>query len=616
MSIIYTPKRPSVEGSLIAFAAAAGILLLIAFIRLWYFQVVRGPELAQMAGDGRVAGVSLLAPRGLIFDRNGKLLAGVKPEIVVTAIPKVVRKNDWVVPKVASILGVSADLLNAKIKRGVAFQNLPTPIYVGADVRAATRIAESSNDLPGISVTYQPMRYYPDPTDFTPVLGYVWVPDQNDLKRLKGMDVHPADYVGKLGVEWYYEKQLMGTPGTETMELDKKGIPVRVRSVDDPVPGSQLHLAIDSAVQKAANDALKGKRGAVVAIDPSTGEVICLATSPSYDLSLFAGGISQTDYDALANNPDKPFQDRAVNGFFAPGSVFKIITSMAMQETGILNLNTTVFCDGGYHIGRAIVRCEGHHGAISYERAFEVSCNTYFCAMGVRAGALAIHKAALEAGLGQKTGIDLRSEQDLGFIPDQDNVSKVRKSGEWYGGDTANEAIGQGYVLVSPIQMADVACIAANRGYCYRPHLVHSITPVGGKPEVIQPEKLHSVDLPSEFWDELDRAMVGVIQEGTATRAQIKGITWAGKTGSAEHGHGIKTNAWFVGFAPNDHPKIAVAVLIQSAGGGGLEAAPVAQQVVKAYLQPPPVVKVLTGPQAPANGASLRAASSNTTAAR
>lgn len=586
MSIIYTPKRPIIDGGAIAFAVFGTTLLVAAFLRLWYFQVVRGPALAEQASKINQANVGLLAPRGLIYDRNGDLLAGIKAEIVVTAIPNVVKANPWVLPKLAEILNVPVEKLEAKLKASVAPQNLPIPIEVGADIHEATRIAESPSELPGIAVATQPMRFYPHPKEFTHVLGYVWVPDRSDLKRLSEQNIQASQYVGKFGVEWYYEKQLMGQPGQEVMDLGKHGAPTRIDSVSSPIPGDKLTLSLDSTLQEVAERDLQGRRGAVVAVDPTNGEVLCMVSAPTYDLSLFEGGISSTDYESLASNPDKPFQNRAVNGFYPPGSVFKVITSMAMDDAGIMNTNTTVFCDGGYHIGKATVRCEGHHGAVSYLQAFAVSCNTYFCAMGVRAGSEEIHKMGVASGLAQKTGIDLRSELNSGFVPDRENVGLMRKSGQWFRGDTANEAIGQGFVLASPLQLADIAAMVANRGTIYVPHLAHSLTPAGGHAQIISPKVLKQVNMPESFWSLLWEAMEGVIDHGTATVAKIPGITWAGKTGSAQHGFGKKTNAVFLGFGPVESPRIAVAVVIESGGGGGDFAAPVARDIVQAYLKP------------------------------
>ncbi len=586
MSILSTPKRPVPDGSAIAFAIVGFGLLLTAFLRLWFFQVVRGPDLADQAQHINQATVNLLAPRGLIFDRDGHLLAGIKAEVVISAIPEVVKANPEVLTKLASILNVPVSRLQAKIKSSVAPQNLPVPIDVGADLHMATRIAESRNELPGIQVASQPMRYYPNTTDFTHILGYVWVPDKSDIKRLKRKGITPSEYVGKFGVEWKYEQELMGQPGSEVMDLGKKGIPSRIDSISNPVPGDQLTLSISSKLQEVANQDLKGRRGAVVALVPSTGEVLCMVSAPTYDLAQFEGGISTANYEALAKDPSKPFENRAVNGFYPPGSVFKLITSMAMEKSGHFDTSTTVFCDGGYHIGKAIVRCEGHHGDISYLRAFAVSCNTYFCTMGVRSGSEEIHKMGVEAGLAQKSGIDLRSELNSGFVPDRDNAYEVRKSGQWFTGDTANESIGQGYVLVSPLQMADVTALVANRGVSYVPHLVHSIKPIAGPEQVIQPKIFKQINMPDSFWSTLWEAMEGVISHGTATKAQIPGITWAGKTGSAQHGPGKPTDSWFVGFGPVENPKIAIAVIVESGGGGGDTAAPIARDVVKAYLEP------------------------------
>jgi penicillin-binding protein 2 len=574
------------------------VALLVVFFRLWYLQVVKAAELTERADTFRWNAVPSLAPRGLIEDRKGNLLAGVKSELVITAIPDVVNRNPQVLPKLAQMLGTDEDKLKQKLANLKWQRFVPSPIFVGVPIEAATRVAESSNDLPGIDVQSQPVRYYPDGSTFAHVLGYVWTPGDHDVARLAKLGLRPSAYVGKTGLEYVYEKQLMGKAGTESVEVDARRRPIREVDRDNPTPGDKLVLTLDTDLQKIAMQELEAARadsptsgGAVVALDPRTGEVLCLASNPTYNADLFLNGIKATDYDTLANDPMKPMFNRAIGGAYSPGSTFKIVSSLASAEAGVFNPTRTVFCPGYYEVGNRRSKCLGRHGSISFQDALEKSCNTYFSDLAIRTGPDILRGESTEVGLGQRSGIDLVGEGKA-IVPTDAWLRAVRKlpAGEkpkWYPGDTVNMGIGQGELSVTPLQMADVAALVANQGTCYRPHVVRTITAASGGAAVqTVPEILWHTSVTGEIWGYLKNAMVQVIEHGTARRAQIPGIVWAGKTGSTEHsGSDKKTHSWFVGFAPADNPRIAIAVIVEQAGHGGEIAAPIAAKIVAKYLE-------------------------------
>ena len=595
MSVIHGQQKPRMDSGVLVFPIVCGIFLAAIFLRLWYFQVVLSSSLSERASLNTRATAPEMAPRGLIYDRDWNLLAGVRPALVVTAIPIIVDKHPDVLSHIAEMLGTTPKILGRKLKQGLN-RRLPVPIFVGTTVEVGARIAEAGSDLPGIGIDTQPMRYDTDTVDFTHLLGRVWVPSKADVERLVKEGRKPADYVGKDGLEWYYEAELMGKPGTKEVEVDAKHRPIKVVGRDNPVPGTKLELSVDSKLQKLATDILKdpdgkykippGHRAAIVALEPSTGEVLCLASSPTFDL--VQGRISQADLAALQGDEDRPFLNRPINGWYAPGSTFKIITSLAMEETGLFDSTSRVFCDGAFHFGKkGKVTCLGHHGSISYLEALKKSCNTYFCTMGTRAAAVepeALTRAAKEMGLGSPAGLDISNDIKGGVIPDA-AYKEAHKLGHWYTGDTANTAIGQGYVTVSPLQMADVAAMVANRGVMYRPHLVRARGNSKTSMRPVTPEVLHKVDAPETFWETLIEGLHGVISpNGTGVNAEIPGVEWGGKTGSSEHKTDELTHSWFIGFAPLDHPRIAIAVLVESAGHGSDVAAPIARDIVKAYL--------------------------------
>ncbi len=587
MSVIHTPRKPEMDLRMLAFPGVMGSLLLILFMRLWYFQVVKAPELVEEAESSRTLEVNSPAPRGLIFDRHGALVAGVKPEIVITAVPSEVKKNPWVIDRVAAILQVDRKKLDTKLRAAANRPFLDSPIFVGATIQAGSKISELRDELPGISVVMQPMRYYPDSRSFTHLLGYVWTPSEDDQKRIATMGKKPANFVGKTGIERALESDLMGEPGSEKQEIDAKRRPVRVTERNAANPGSQVVLTIDSALQKYATQYMAEHQyvGGVVAMDPKTGEILCLVSSPTFDQNIFAGGLSEGEYNSVANDPHKPMYDRAIRSVYSPGSTFKIITSIAAYENHVFSPDTHYMCEGGVKVGKSFVKCLSYHGNIGYFEAMAKSCNSYFCQLGRVAGKDHITQAALEVGLGEKEGIEIGGEA-RGVVPTDTWLTKNKH--RWWTGDTFNLAIGQGYISATPLQLANMAALVANNGTNYKPHLVKEIKPADGKAasSLVKPEVAHHVEASAEFWANLRKALVGVLDHGTAAYGgKIPGVTWAGKTGSVEHGKGQLTHAVFVGYAPEDDPKIAICVFIEAQGHGGDKAAPPARDIVERYLK-------------------------------
>ena len=589
MSVIHTPRKPELDLRVVAFPATMFSLLGVLFFRLWYFQVVKAPELVERAEATRKTAVDKMAPRGLIYDRRGIPVASIRPQVVVTAKPAEIKKHPEVLPKLAAILNVPLERLERKVKDAQWRPYLASPIYVGATIEAGTRIAESGDDLPGIGVETLPMRYYPDTKSFTHVLGYVWVPDVEDVKRIQEKGRVPAEYVGKTGVEKAYETELMGVAGSEEMEVDARRRPVRIASRDNPIPGSRLYLTLDGRLQRKATELLSGKGyiGGVAAVDPKTGEVLCLVSSPTFDQKVFEGGISQTEWDALQYSETKPMYNRALRSAYAPGSTFKVVTTIAAMQQGKFSPGTTYFCPGGYFRKGLRLKCLGHHGAITFNRAMAKSCNTYFCNMGAAVGDDALRKTALDMGFGQRPGLEIGG--DRGVVPTREWIEAVAANHKyvWYPGDLANFSVGQGYMSATPIQMANAFAMIANDGVRYKPHLVHAIKSVeDGHIRQIAPEVANTIQASPEFWATMKQALSDVVNSsgGTASTARVPGISVAGKTGSAEHKKGAMTHGWFVGYAPAENPRIAICVLVEAAGHGGEVAAPIAGELIKTYL--------------------------------
>lgn len=588
MSVIHAPKRPELDARALVFPIVLGTALFILFLRLWYYQVLRSMDYSERGGSRRYSEVVKLAPRGLIFDRNGTLVAGIRPELVITVVPKTVKKNPEILDRVAQLLGpgVTREKLEYRLRDTKARQYLPVVVYQGASVEAAAKIAEAGDDLPDVHVETQPMRAYPDSVSLCHVLGRVGIPDPADLERIQAQGLEPAPLVGKGGIERACEEVLMGATGTDRIELDSKRRPVRVIEHNRETPGNQVTLTIDLDLQRYALELLKNGhyKGAVVGIDPATGEILCLASNPTFDQSKFYHGISQADHEALRNDPDRPQFNRAISSTNAPGSTFKIVTALAALRTQHFDPGTRYFCAGGMEVGNSFKTCLGHHGSIPFHEAFVRSCNTYFYNLGKVAGKTALEDAAKEFGLGQKPELEIGAAK--GIIPTDSFLKKARRP--WHLGDTLNFAIGQGYVNTTPLQMANVAAQVANNGVRYRPHLVRETKDrsPGGKVKVSSPEVVSKIEAPGEFWSELKSAMSGVVNSssGTAGASRLPGITVVGKTGSAEHIAGGKTHAWFIGFAPLEAPKIAFCVFLENVGHGGEYAAPLAHDLLEHYF--------------------------------
>jgi penicillin-binding protein 2 len=598
MSVIHAPQKPELDSRYIFLLGGTIAGLIVVFCRLWYLQVVEAPELKIAAEKSLRSKVSTLAPRGLIYDRNGVQVAGVQTQMVVTAIPAVVKKQPWVIDKIANMLNVSSKKIWNKINDQVYRPYLPTPISAGIPISLASKIAESTADLPGIDVASQPMRTYPDPTATAHILGHVWIPYKEDIDRIKkqleGTDRVPSDYVGKGGLEQEYETLLMGSPGSEEVEVDSRRKPIRVVGRTPGKPGAKLNLTLDLELQKFAVKTLESYRNkregggaALVAMD-MTGGVLAMASVPIYDASQFMGGISQEEYAQLSDpKAGNPMLNRAVLGAYSPGSTFKIVTALAAVKAGFFNPYQTVLCRGYYDLGSFKPRCMGTHGAIAFHEAMTKSCNAYFMDLGIRAGIDNLRLAAKEVGLGLKTEIDLPVDRS-GIFPTENFLRarfklKEDETPKWYKGDTANVSIGQGYVLTTPMQMAILAQTVANRGVRYKPHFISSYVDED-KTVQYEPESTQ-IEVGNPFWDQLCSALTSVIERGTARKAQIQGVQWAGKTGSTEHGASANTHSWFVGFAPANNPKIAIACVIEKAGHGGDYAAPAAAAVVNQYLK-------------------------------
>lgn len=585
MSVIYAPEERPVSVRTLIIPAVLLFAFVAFILRLWYWQVVLADEYKEkVSRAGRLEDKSL-APRGRIFDRKGKIIAEVEPKLVVTIKPTIVEKDPEILNRLASILQVDVK----KLKRNMEKQrrgNLDIPIFVGTTMAKAAQIVEAGEDLPSVNVITQPMRVARDPLNFSHILGWVSVPTEKIEEELKTKGIDPAAYVGRDGLEQVYEERLMGKPGSQVFAIDLARRPIRPIESNNPQAGTSLVMGIDSELQSLAQRLLSGKKGAIVALDPNTGEILCMASAPTFDLSIFEGGLSNDEFDFLYLNKDRPMYKRAIAGLYPPGSTAKIMTTLAAAMKNDFHPSHVISCPGYLTMGTRRVRCENHGaGSLSFNMAFSKSCNTYFGKMAQSVGGDGMRTMLHALGIDEKTEIDLNGEVP-GVVPSEESIKK-NHGRPWSLGDTNNIGIGQGDLLVTPLQMANVAAMVANRGTVYKPHVVKAFVRSGVENAVnpVEPEILRQVKVDSNVWDDLQSAMRSVVTNGTAKACQIPGISVAGKTGSAENSQSRRTHAWFVGYAPYENPKIAFALVVEGAGHGGAVAAPLARQIIQQYLE-------------------------------
>ncbi len=558
--------------------------------RLWYLQVMQGPYFRAQSEHNRIKSIRLQPYRGNILDRSGRLLAGVKPSFNIGVVMKDAGNIEDLLSKLEPLLDESPLTVRMKLvaaKGQPAY--LPVIIERNADWETVARIEARLYELPGVVVEVAPSRQYPYGKIAPHLLGYLAEVSLGQLKSGKFPHAVPGDLVGKYGVEARYETRLAGQSGYKRVEVDAKGRMVKLVDVRRPRTGQDISLTIDLDLQLAAEEALSGRPGAVVAMDPRNGQILVMASSPKFDPSIFANGLSNEEWKALNDPVLTPLVNKAIQGQYAPGSTFKTVMAAAALNERVINPYTTFFCGGSMKLGRRRFRCwkRGGHGKTDLYKALVQSCDVYFYNVGLKLGVDRISKYAFEFGLGKKTGIDLPGEKP-GRVPTR--KWKYRRFREpWQKGETLNYSIGQGFLLVTPLQLVRMISVFANGGILYRPEYVL------GQPA----DEQAKVPIRSAVFSWLKHPLEGVVADkhGTAKRCRIPGLRVAGKTGTAQVVRQVKRKqdekmAWkykdhalFVAFAPVDHPQIAVAVVIEHGGHGGSAAAPVARAVIERWLQ-------------------------------
>lgn len=575
---------------------------LVLFVRLVYLQVIVGEEMQRYSLNNCIRLQGLDPQRGLIFDRNGTLLVDNRPAFDVSVVAKDAKPVKETLAKLAGYTGIPLGELTRQFRKrrgGGAYKPILLKQDIGRDMLAAIEVHKF--DLPGIVVNIKPRRHYIEEESAAHLLGYLSEISAAELRSGAYPGRQSGDFIGKSGVEKAYDAYLTGEHGGQQVEVDATGRVVRVLKVVKAKPGNNLYLTLDNAVQRTAEALLKGSAGAAVAIDPGTGRVLAMASSPSFDQNIFVDGMSNEMWQALISNPHHPMENKAIRGQYPPASTFKIVTAMAGLEEAVIDAESTVHCPGYLTFGDRTFRCwkKTGHGTVNVVEALAQSCDVFFYQVGVKLGVDRLAWYARACGLGAKTGVAIENE-NIGLVPTAD--WKLRRFGiPWQQGETLSIAIGQGYDLVTPIQMAVLAAAVGNGGVRYRPLLVDAIkTPEGQTLYQDVPEHIGTLPWSEETLALVRQGLFDVVNgpRGTARRIRHKAYPISGKTGTAQlvgrktddaaEGDGaeteIKDHAWFVAYAPSEAPRIAVAVIVEHGEHGSSAAAPIAGAMIEVYL--------------------------------
>ncbi|HEY8622264.1 MAG TPA: penicillin-binding protein 2 [Casimicrobiaceae bacterium] len=597
--LLYFRRRLMIAGAvvIVAFGGLLG--------RFVYLQLFQHRHYQTLAESNRIAIVPIVPNRGVMTDRNGIVLAQSYSAYTLEVTPSRVKNLDETIDELAGIVEVQArDRKRFKrlLEESKNFESLPLRTRLSDEEVA--RFAVNRYRFPGVEIKARLFRQYPFGAIASHVTGYISRINDRDLERIDAWNetanYKGSDYIGKVGVELAYERELHGTTGWEEVEVDAGGRAVRTLSRTPPTSGNNLKLALDIRLQQAAEAAFGDRRGALVAIEPATGDVLALVSKPGFDPNLFVDGIDPANWELLNESPDKPLLNRPLRGAYPPGSTIKPYLALAALTSGKRTAAQTVFDPGFYQIAGAAHRFRddkpGGHGYVDMTKSLVVSCDTYYYMLAGETDIDDTYAFLSRFFFGRKTGIDIEGEL-LGVLPSR-AWKRERFKDKWYLGDSISAGIGQGYNAFTPLQQAQAIAIIANDGVALVPHLVKSVENVkDGTVRQIALQATQALNVKPEHLAVIKNALVGVPREGTSARAFVGSkYVSAGKTGTAQVyslkgekysgrvDERLRDHAWYVAYAPADHPRIAIAVLVENGGFGAQAAAPIARAVFDYYF--------------------------------
>ena len=560
-------------------------------LRMMYLQLYRGDKYAYLAEKNRFKLKKIESPRGKIYDRNGKLVVtnGAGYRLVYL---KERDNNPEIVKEISEITDYDEEFIKKRIKNGEIFPYTRENVLVESlDEETAHKLMEKIIDYPYLQVqTYSKRRYLYD-TTASHSIGYVKKISEKEYEKLKDEGYSPRDIIGKDGLERTYDKELQGEDGYEYIEVNAfNRVQRRVAEEKVPVPGKNLYMTLDMELQQYMEEQFKEDKrvGAFIAMDPKTGELITMVSYPTYSLNMFSSQILNEDWQKIINDPGRPLTNKTIAGEYPPGSVFKVVSAISFLENGIDPKEKYLDRNGYYEIGKWRWRAwkAGGHGYVDMKKSIVESANPYYYRLADQIGHKPIVETAHIFGLGEKTGIDIPGEKK-GILPDVEWKKKVIGSG-WYKGDTILLSIGQGYLTVTPLQIAVLYAAIANKGYIYSPHLAKSLVDFSGqKVEEILGKKHEIKNFPKKYYDILNDALIATVAQnnGTTKILRRKDITVAAKSGSAQNAHSKTTHAWVAGYFPAEDPEIVFTVVLEGAGGGGAMGGAMAKKFIDKYME-------------------------------
>jgi penicillin-binding protein 2 len=578
---------------ILVMAGLVGGAMLVIVCQLWYLQVLEGGRFQEASDKNRIRVRPIAAPRGILFDRNGLPLVDNRPAFTLSLIPRELERDpaarDATLGRLASLLRIPFAELQEAVAKVAPDSILPVRVRRGLSMQDVARVEEWKLELPGVIVEVEPQRAYPTSRFAAHLLGYVREANDEQLKQGR---YRRGDMVGQSGLERLLDEFLRGKDGGESIEVDAMGRQMRLIQSIEPHPGAQVVTTIDRRVQEAAERAMEGQAGAVVVMDPRNGDVLAMVSTPAFEIDRFTGTIDRNAWLRVIQDPDHPLLNRTIQSQYAPGSVFKIVVAAAGLQEGSLAPTDHTDCDGEFKLGQWTFKDwkEGGHGPVDLLGALRHSCNIFFYEKGLKIGGAAITRYAAAFGFGAATRIDLPGERH-GLIPKPRMRRDRRGGGGWHPGETVNLSIGQGALLVTPMQIARFTSAVANGGVLWKPRLVQRVErrdrgvvwSDGGK-------VLGHVELSPMVWAFLRQSLWSVVNEGgTGAAARIPGYDIAGKTGTAQtiaksRADRGQDHAWFASFAPVRDPEIVVVVLVERGGRGGQVAAPIARKIYDAVF--------------------------------
>ena len=587
------PSRPDPgRRRVMVMAGIAITALLLIVCQLWYLQVLEGGRFQEASDKNRIRVRPIAAPRGILFDRKGLPLVDNRPAFTLSLIPRELErdpvKRDATLGRVAALLQIPFAELQEAVTRVSPDSILPVRVRRGLTMDDVARVEEWKIELPGVIVEVEPQRAYPNSRFAAHLLGYVREANDEQLKQGR---YRRGDMVGQSGLERLLDEFLRGKDGGERIEVDALGRQMRMIQSTEPHPGAQVVTTIDRRIQEAAEKSMEGHAGAVVVMDPRNGDVLAMVSTPAFEIDRFTGTIDRNAWLRVIQDPDHPLLNRTIQTQYAPGSVFKIVVAAAGLQEGTIVPTDRTHCTGEFHLGEWTFKDwkAGGHGSVDLLGAIRESCNVFFYEKGLKVGGPVIAKYASAFGLGEATQIDLPGEK-LGLIP-QPKLRRDKRVGGWHAGETVNMSIGQGAVLVTPMQIARFMGALANGGVLWKPRLVQRIErPDKGVVWSDGGSVTGHVELSPMVWAFLRQSLWSAVNEGgTGAGARIAGLDIAGKTGTAQMISKSKAekgqdHAWFASFAPVGEPEVVVVVLVERGGKGGQVAAPIARKVLNAIF--------------------------------